>query len=220
MTCSACLFTLAMFFTGNVWASQLPPGFAHISEVSALVIEDVRYATTNNFTGRVVPGYGAERCWLLRPVAEALAKVAEAAQKTGLQLVVHDCYRPTRATAAFVEWAKDINDQSTKAHYFPGIAKSALFSQGYIGRYSSHSTGSAVDLSMRRIDGTTLDFGTPFDFFDARSATAAAISPAARGHRQQLRTLMEASGFKNYAREWWHFSFPAPGAKAFDLLIE
>ncbi len=211
---------LALVWAGDVWASQLPQGFSAISEVSALVVEDMRYATADNFTGRVVPGYSAGRCWLLRPAAEALAKVAETARKQGLRLAVHDCYRPARATAAFVQWAQDIQDQSTKAIYYPNAAKSALFAEGYIGRYSAHSTGSAVDLSLRRIDGTALEFGTPFDFFDPRSATAAHVSPEARGNRQKLKALMESGGFKNYTREWWHFGFPAPGAKAFDVPIE
>jgi D-alanyl-D-alanine dipeptidase len=31
--------------------------------------------------------------------------------------------------------------------------------------------------------------------------------------------LMEAEGFTNYDQEWWHFSFPAPSALRFDLVI-
>ena len=37
---------------------------------------DIRYATEHNFVGSVVTGYEAPLCWLHRPVAEALAKVA------------------------------------------------------------------------------------------------------------------------------------------------
>ena len=31
---------------------------------------EMRYAGSNNFTGRPVPGYDADRCYLLAPVAE------------------------------------------------------------------------------------------------------------------------------------------------------
>ena len=72
---------------------------------------------------------------------------------------------------------------------------------------------------MRRDDGAALDFGTPFDFFDPKSATAAAVSASARANRQKLKSLMEAAGFRNYAREWWHFGYPAAGPKAFDVVI-
>jgi D-alanyl-D-alanine dipeptidase len=181
------------------------------------IVEDMRYATANNFTGVRVPGYDAGRCWLLKPVAEALAKAAEIAEKSALQIVVHDCYRPVRATAAFVRWAEDPGEQSTKNTYYPNVAKSALFAQGYIGRFSSHSTGTAVDLSLQRNDGTPLDFGTRYDFFDPRSATAAKdISQEARVNRLKLKAIMEGAGFRNYAREWWHYSISVSGSSARD----
>ena len=37
--------------------------------------------------------------------------------------------------------------------------------------------------------------------------------PAARANRLRLKHLMEARGFRNYPREWWHYGFAA-GAKA------
>lgn len=200
-------------------AAELPPGFVRIRDAAPLVIEDMRYATANNFTGRVVSGYGAGRCWLLKSAAGALAQASKAAGREGYRLVVHDCYRPARATAAFVAWALDISDTNTKSAYYPGVSKDALFAQGYIGRYSAHSTGSAVDISMQREDGVQLDFGTPFDFFDPRSATAASVSVSARANRLKLKSFLEAAGFKNYAREWWHFGFPTNGAKALDVPI-
>jgi D-alanyl-D-alanine dipeptidase len=30
---------------------------------------------------------------------------------------------------------------------------------------------------------------------------------------------MVAEGFQNYDNEWWHFSYPLPGARPFDLPI-
>lgn len=183
------------------------------------IVEDMRYATANNFTGARVPGYDTGRCWLLKPVADALAKAVRAAEAEGLRLVVHDCYRPQRATAAFVRWAQDAKSEATKAAYYPNVAKSALFAQGYIGRFSSHSTGTAIDLSLQRADGTALDFGTPYDFFDPRSATAANVPAQARANRMKLKSVMESAGFRNYAREWWHYSFAVSGAAARDIPV-
>lgn len=200
-------------------AGELPPGFVRVRDIAPDIIEDMRYATANNFTGRVVPGYDAGRCWLLKSAASALARASQAARREGYRLVVHDCYRPSRATAAFVAWAQGLSDTHTKATYYPGVSKDELFAQGYIGRYSAHSTGSAVDISMQREQGAPLDFGTPFDFFDPMSATAANVSAPARANRLKLKSFMEAAGFRNYAREWWHFGFPAPGAKAHDVPI-
>ena len=125
------------------------------------------------------------------------------ALKQGLKLVVYDCYRPQRATNAFVKWANNDADQIAKDRFFPGIEKRALFSQGYISRRSSHSTGLAVDIA---IDG--LDFGTTFDFFDPRSSTnSQLVTGAAAANRRTLEELMRHRGYSNYKREWWHFTY-------------
>lgn len=193
-------------------AQSLPPGFVRVVDAVPGILQDVRYAGSNNFYGRPVPGYGAAECWLYRPVAEALGKVEADARARGLRLVLWDCYRPQRATDAFVRWAADPTDQGTKAHYYPNIDKSMLFAAGYIAKNSSHSTGTAIDLGLVGSDGRVLDFGSSYDLSDPMSATASrAVPAAARANRALLRGLMEGRGFKNYAREWWHYSYPPAG---------
>lgn len=202
-------------------APSLPPGFVRLSEVAPIVRQDIRYAGSENFLGRAAAGYEAAECWLLRPVAEALKKVADDMQATGWRLVVHDCYRPERAVADFAAWAGDMRDQATKAAHYPAIDKRRLFALGYIARISGHSKGVAVDVSADARDGSPIDFGTPFDFFDPRSASESRAVPAAAvANRRKLRTAFEARGFSPLAGEWWHFSWSAPGAKAFDAPID
>ena len=81
-----------------------------ISSISATSIptiqQDMRYAGANNFTGGPVPGYDAAECVLVRQVAEALKAVQADLKAKGFGLLVYDCYRPTTAVAAFVDWAK------------------------------------------------------------------------------------------------------------------
>ena len=49
--------------------------------------------------------------------------------------------------------------------------------------------------------------GTPFDFFDERSHTdAPGIEADQRASRQKLRSSMERRGFRNYPKEWWHYT--------------
>ena len=61
---------------------------------------------------------------------------------------------------------------------------------------SRHHSGYAGDAAG------PLDFGTPFDRFDPRSATAnAAVGGAAHRHRQLLVDLMGRHGFDNYRNE-------------------
>jgi D-alanyl-D-alanine dipeptidase len=136
--------------------TEPPPDFVRLADIAPHIRQDMRYAGSENFLGRPVPGYCAAQCWLRREAAEALAAVAKDAEATGLSLVVYDCYRPQRATRAFIAWAADPSDQAQKGAYYPQLDKAALFDLGYIARESAHSTGIAVDLAL-----VGLDFGTP-----------------------------------------------------------
>ncbi len=202
-------------------AAGLPPGFVRLADVAPQIVQDVRYAGADNFTGRPVPGYDAADCWARREMAQALAKVAQDAERRGYRLVAFDCYRPQRATDAFVKWAQDPADQAAKARYYPAIDKLLLFEKGYIGRRSSHSAGVAVDLALQKLDGSAVDFGSPFDLFDPRSASASkAVNAAARANRALLKALMEPHGFVNYPPEWWHYTLKGfADAPLYDLPI-
>jgi D-alanyl-D-alanine dipeptidase len=196
-------------------AAELPPGFARLADVAPGVAQEMRYAGPNNFTGKPVPGSGAAECWLRVEAARALARAQALAHAGGFDLVVYDCYRPKRAVAAFVAWSQN-GDETTKTAYYPSVAKSALFAEGYIAEHSSHSTGLAVDLGVKG-----WDFGAPFDFFDKRSWTRARVAAAARANREKLVSLMRRCGFENYPREWWHFTLKGPKeATAYDVEIE
>jgi D-alanyl-D-alanine dipeptidase len=207
--------------SGTTRCVGLPPGFVRLAEVAPGIVQDIVYASPRNFTGRPVTGYEAADCWLREEAAFALARVAARAEEQGVCLVVYDGYRPQRAVDALVKWAADPTDEIVKAAYYPDIDKSRLFAAGYIGLQSFHSTGLAVDVGLLRKDGAALDFGTPFDFFDPRSATAhVTIGGGARINRLRLLGLMEAEGFENYPREWWHFRLRGfAAAPPYDLPI-
>jgi len=187
---------------------------------------DMRYAGTSNFTGTAITGYEAPRCYLLKPVAEALQRVELALRKHRQRLKVFDCYRPVRAVQHFVRWAHDLDDQGTKPQHYPNLDKRVLLGE-YIASTSGHSRGATMDLTLTQCDRTgrkcqPLDMGTDFDFFDVRANTdTPGITPAQRRNRQRLRRAMEGEGFQNYAQEWWHYTFrpePAPNV-AFDFPV-
>jgi D-alanyl-D-alanine dipeptidase len=144
---------------------------------------------------------------LARPAAEALAQVARDLAPQGLHIKVFDCYRPTRAVANFVRWARDLNDQKMKAEFYPNVDKRTLFSSGYISSRSGHSRGSTTDLTLTRDDGNELDMGTPFDFFSPKSWPAdSSISAEAHANRMLLANATSCRGFRPYDKEWWHFT--------------
>lgn len=219
-------------------ARPLPSGFVRIRDLEPGIIEEMRYATGRNFTGQRVPGYRAGRCILARPVARALARVHRKLITKSFAIKVYDCYRPVRAVRSFVRWADGVHGRDQK-FYYPRIRRDRTISLGYIAERSSHSLGTAVDLTIVRITDATaektspgnnqpptnqasciaaksqrpfdngVDMGTSWDCFDVRSHTRnRAIPDEAKRNRNILVSAMRAEGFRNYSREWWHFSMP------------
>ncbi len=224
-------------------AADLPKGFVRLRDVEPSIIQDMRYASPNNFTGKAVPGYGAAECVLTREAAEALKRAQKAAQAQGLSLKVYDCYRPARAVRAFMAWAAAPEDGRTKGFY-PHLPKSAL-TPGYISPQSTHSHGTTVDLTLirsgepphrqagsagadctapaseRESDGS-LDMGTAFDCFDPKANTDSPVAaPEQKKARALLKFIMERAGFNAYPAEWWHFSLAgAKDRRRYDFPIE
>lgn len=201
---------LALLSATSTGAEARPAAGAFVdaaAQVPGLLV-DMRYAGANNFVGRPIAGYEAPRCLLTPQAAQALGAAQAALARDGLGLKVFDCYRPVRAVADFVAWARDPADVRMKAAYYPDFAKPDLFRRGYIAGRSAHSRGSTVDLTLTRLtDGAELDMGTPFDFFGPASAPGSgAVTAAQAGNRDTLRRAMICAGFQPYAQEWWHFT--------------
>ena len=101
--------------------------------------------------------------------------------------------------------------------------KSELFELGYIAYKSGHSRGSTVDVSLVEIStNKVLDMGTVFDYFGVESHTFFDdISEKQKSNRLILYEIMSNNGFKNYSKEWWHFTLKnEPYQKYFDFLIK
>ncbi len=169
----------------------------------------IRYFSNNNFIGRPIPGYYANKAFLTREAADALLLAQRDFIKQGYRLKIYDAYRPQTAVDYFSAWAADLEDSQNKSQYYPNINKSQLFADGYIAAKSGHSRGSAVDLTVLEIEsGNELDMGSPWDFFDPISwVENSQITDQQRANRKLLASVMIIHGFKPLKEEWWHFSF-------------
>ncbi len=191
-------------------AADLPEGFVYLDEMVPDIVVDLRYYSGENFIGERIDGYLAPRCILSRQAAVALSRVQADLRRFGLGLKVFDAYRPQRAVDHFVRWAEDLDDTRMKARFYPEVDKADLFDQGYIAARSSHTRGSAVDLTLISLGGDEggreLDMGSGFDFFGRASwPDHAGMSLEQRAHRLLLRMTMMRHGFEPYEKEWWHF---------------
>lgn len=206
--------------------TQAEAGLVDIRSLVPDMAEDIKYAGADNFVGQPVDGYRAAKCLLMKPVAEALATVEHDLRKENLRLKMFDCYRPARAVAHFVRWAHDLSDTRTKAEHYPKLDKSKLLGV-YIASMSGHSRGATVDLGLMRCDGADkcalLDMGTRFDYFgEAAHTDWNGASATQHANRLLLRDAMQKHGFRNYPKEWWHYTLdpePTPNT-LYDVPVE
>jgi D-alanyl-D-alanine dipeptidase len=228
------LIVLSVVLISSTARAAPAPGFVNLATIHPGIKIEMRYFSIWNFMGRIIPGYKANRCFLTREAATALAQAQEALSKKGYSLLVLDCYRPARSVQAFVNWTRDEKDQKMKSVFYPDEPKFTLIERGYIADRSGHSRGSTVDLTLikkpvtrsrkdtplrykesggdcrdtRGIERTgQLNMGTTFDCFsDLANTDHPKIIASARANRKILRDAMESVGFQNYPKEWWHFT--------------
>lgn len=197
--------------------------FAFVDEVVPGIRWDAKYATWDNFTGRPVDGYLANRVVGTRALCSALDRARREAAAFGLGLLLWDGYRPQRAVDCFLRWSEQPEDGRTKRRHYPNIERAEMFERGYVAARSGHSRGSTVDLTLFDLaTGELAPMGGDHDLMDPVSHHGAAgVTEVESANRRRLRSVMEAAGFGAYEYEWWHYTLtdePFPDTY-FDFVI-
>jgi zinc D-Ala-D-Ala dipeptidase len=172
--------------------------FTEVTSLPGVVI-DLRYASTNNFTGENL--YGEfNRAFLHRIAADKLAAAAAnlRAVHADYRLIIFDALRPRSVQRRLWDKVKGTEQQEYVADPDKG---------------SVHNFGFAVDLSIVDGRGIQLDMGTAFDDFtplaqpqlEAKYLEAGKLSQVQLANRQLLRKVMEDAGFIQLPIEWWHY---------------
>ena len=183
---------------------QSNPEYTQIEEGQFIKL-DLRYATTNNFTGKNL--YGEyNKCFLHREAAAKLLRSALLLQKIrpGWKLLIFDCLRPRSVQHRLFNKVKGTPQQSYVANPVRG---------------SIHNYGFAVDLSLVDEKNQEVDMGTPFDSFNKLSRPdheqkflkKGSLNKKELANRKILRDSMEGTGFIQLRSEWWHFDAQPPG---------
>ena len=216
------LIIIFIIFYIAFFKNNLEKGFVYLKEIDDSIIVNLKYYSNQNFTGKFVDGYHSNTAILTKESALALSNAQDDFNKLWYSLILYDSYRPQRAVDFFVLWSKNLNDTINKRIYYPDIKKSELFKLGYIAYKSGHSRGSTVDVSLIEIStNKELDMGTIFDYFGVESHTFFDdISENQKSNRLILYEIMSNNGFKNYSKEWWHFTLEnEPHQKYFNFLV-
>lgn len=161
--------------------------FVQLQQLIPGIVADIRYATTNNFTHRVLY---TDHVLLLRAApANALKKVQAELATKGLGLKVYDAYRPFSVTCSL--WR-----HTTDRRYTANPRKG-----------SHHNRGIAVDITLVDLKtGKELDMGTGYDSFtDTAHHSFAYLPQRVLDNRRLLKGVMWKHGFNFVPTEWWHY---------------
>ena len=162
--------------------------FLELNKINPNILLDIRYATTNNFTGKIV--YPEARAFLVKDAALSLDSVQKELETIGLGLKIYDGYRPLSVQKKFWEIMPD-------ERYVADPKKG-----------SRHNRGMAVDLTLVDKNGKEMNMPTEYDDFtekahrDYMNLTEEQIK-----NRKVLEDVMTKYGFTGLPTEWWHFDY-------------
>jgi zinc D-Ala-D-Ala dipeptidase len=179
------VFAICFSFTSVVFAQY---DLVDVWKLDTTIILDIRYATTNNFTGKQV--YDEAKFFLRTEPAQKILEVQKELKSLGLSLKIFDGYRPLSVQKKFWEILPD-------ERYVANPEKG-----------SRHNRGAAVDLTLIDKDGNEISMPTPYDdFTEKASRNYMDLSSQIIINRKFLEDLMIKYGFEGLPTEWWHFDF-------------
>lgn len=166
-------------------------------------VNDLRYNSEQNFLKKnVYKDFGLDACFVQQDMYSALQKLEKLLIEKKLKLVFWDCWRPLSVQQAM--W-KLVPDSRYVANPKTG---------------SNHNRGIAIDVTLAKEDGTSLEMPTPFDDFTPKAAAQANCSVIDKikcENRDLLIQLMAQVGLKPVPSEWWHYQVSS-GAKKYPII--
>ena len=171
-----------------------------------------------------VPGYQGKRCIIELEMAKTLSTIQKQLLPKGLSLKVYDAYRPQKTVNFFTEWTTWDDTPLAKQIHYPRAPKKDFHELSYLSRTSSHTLGTAVDVTIVRKDSPpsemkenflgvwdpeSLDMGNVgYLCFDERSGHAFSdLTDDQKANRKLLHDVMLTHGFKDLDTEFWHYYF-------------
>lgn len=162
--------------------------FVNIKDVDSSIIVDLRYASTNNFTGECI--YSFTQAILRTSTAQKLEEANKILNEQGYTLKIWDAYRPL--SAQYTLWDA-YPDPNYVAYPDPN-------------KIRGHQLGATVDVTLSTLDGVELAMQSDFDDFSLRAHRDYNRNSQQEEYYQILNNAMEQVGFTGYLKEWWHYS--------------
>lgn len=162
--------------------------FVRVADYIPNIVCELPYASTNNFTGKVI--YDFQDAYLRYGTVQKLSKAQDALREYGLSIKIWDAYRP--------QWAQV---------WLWNICPDPIYvSNPYQGK-RTHCRGNTVDVTLVDMDGNEIPMPSGFDDFSARAdRDYSDCTSEQKANSQLLESVLVHAGFKPYSGEWWHYT--------------
>ena len=151
------------------------------------MILDIRYASKNNFTKKVL--YDADIALIHEETLKKLLNAQEEFKSLGYKIKLWDAYRPF-----YIQ--KILWDIVPNNNYIANPYKGG----------SNHNRACAVDITLTDLNGNEIDMPTGFDEFSEKSHRSYTNASAIQiKNAEFLKNIMTKHGFSPIYTEWWHF---------------
>lgn len=165
-----------------------PGDFVKVKDYIPDLVVELKYATAQNFTNRVV--YDFTEAYLRYSTVLKLMDVQGELREQGLRLKIWDAFRPLKAQEK-LWYAKP--DPNYVSNPWNGT--------------NSHSRGHTLDVTLVNAEGKELEMPTGFDEFSTYAdRDYSDCTDAAAKNAMLLQEIMEKHGFTGLQSEWWHFT--------------
>ena len=162
--------------------------FVRITDYIPDIVIDLKYATTDNFTGTVI--YDFSDAYLRYGTVKKLAVAQEKLKSMGYCIKIWDAYRPFSAQEKL--WQVCPNPR-----YVANPANGM----------KAHNLGGTIDMTIVTLDGGAVEMPTGFDDFSLKAdRDYSDVSETAAANATMLEQVMTECGFKGYQGEWWDYS--------------
>lgn len=162
--------------------------------------------------------------WLRAGAAASLARVNAKLQPFGYELLVLDGYRSVECQQALYDFyfeqgrgvVAEPTDEACHAYANQFVRNTARFSPTNSNAWPAHSTGAAVDITLRKLDtGDVVDMGSQFeemtetshnDYFERQLLSGAIGEQDERlWHRRLAHWALESEDWVNSPWVFWHY---------------
>lgn len=161
--------------------------YVNVAEYIPNIIIDLKYATTDNFTGQVI--YDFNNAYLRYGTVVKLADAEAELESLGYRIKIWDAYRPFFAQEFLWSIYPDPNFVANPAN-----------------GYKAHNLGGTLDMTITDMDGNEVLMPSAFDDFTSKAdRNYNDVDAQAGANSDFLEELMVRHGFSFYSGEWWEY---------------